>query len=77
MWLPQRRPRRIGGRVPEGQRVAEIHDQLLGAERQAGRVGRTNVLASAALGASEEVEDLFPVETGVHDFVLTCNMWWW
>ncbi len=42
--------------------VADAHDQFLGVERLAGVVGRAGLLAAAALGAGEPVEQVLPAE---------------
>ncbi len=42
--------------------VADAHDQFLGVERLAGVVGRAGLLAAAALGAGEAVEQVLPAE---------------
>ncbi len=42
--------------------VADAHDQFLGVERLAGVVGRAGLLAAAAFGAGEAVEQVLPAE---------------
>ena len=42
--------------------VAQPHDEQFGTERLAGRPGRTDALASAALGARRQIQHLLPSE---------------
>ena len=67
---PERRPhgRRVGDERQAGlgldRLVADAHDERLGVERLAGGPRRARLLAAAALGAGEPVEQVLPRQVG-------------